>query len=832
MKPTPATPAPKKTPLLAVTPDPAGTVFKPFDEITVNGFKNGTVKILDGNGQLLLSRTVKGKPFTFKTGGALGTHTILWLDAKGLKEWTTYRLDAKTEINDAGGRYKSLLAMLRWTMLSDKWHDPFNVARYNGKTYEYFFCWLRDHVHTLKGMKYFCPGLKSAIELYAEHQREDGMVFDNIYPRDQGRRPNWWDKQFGYGGFIEISDDGEFELKRIPVECDVEYLFLEGVYFTWKATGDTEWMKSMLDKALKAVAYSTTSPYRWSEKYQLLKRGYTIDTWDFVSEFDAITSHRMVVEPGKTQFSIMHGDNTGFANGLACLAEMLDTANRAADATRVRKLEKGIRQRLDKLSWNGAFFRHQVPEDPSFTRDFGVDPETQVSLSNAYSANRGVTRKQVLAIIGTYERLRAEMPASSPGEWFGIYPPFQRGYLLKPWDYVNGGVLSIVAGELARAAFENGREKYGVHALDAMAALAKTTKDYLYSTYRGAMPEPPARAFTPLSLARVANGDLRGKGAPGVRGWFDNDPNNDLANLPTGRCEYAEIPFDVVDPAANNAKSCLLLAGDGKDGFAPSITLPVNQKAASIYFLHATSKGVDPGAITLEYADGSTAMDYINGAKVSTWYMPEAQLPADTMGKLRLGWWGATPNFNNVGCVVYGFDNPSPGKEIKSIRFDAFRNGIDWGVLGVTLCDAPVFFMPNPVSHGIPDKWGAAAVVYGLVEGLAGVKDAGVAFDSVRFTPRWESAGVDEVSATIKYEASGGYVGYTYRKQGKTLLLQLTGNASFFDVELLLPEKAAAKSVSVNGFAHPFAMRKVEQSAYCCFTLENVGVWDIAVEIK
>jgi len=123
-------------------------------------------------------------------------------------------------------------------------------------------------------------------------------------------------------------------------------------------------------------------------------------------------------------------------------------------------------------------------------------------------------------------------------------------------------------------------------------------------------------------------------------------------------------------------------------------------------------------------------------------------------------------------------------------------------------------------------------VVYGLVEGLAGVKDAGVAFDRARVTPRWEAAGVDEVFATIKYEASGGYAAYTYRKEGKTLSLQLTGNGSAFDVEVLLPEKAKAQGVRVNGAAHPFATRKVEQSAYCCFTLEGAGVWEIEVKTK
>ncbi|MCL1887592.1 MAG: hypothetical protein FWF96_01815, partial [Kiritimatiellaeota bacterium] len=408
---------PKINPLLTLSPDPAKTVFKPFDEITVGGFKTGTVQVLDGNGSLLLSRAVKGKPFTFKTGGALGTHTVLWLDAKNaLKDRANYKLAAKTEINDAGGRYKDLLAMLYWTMVSE-WGGPSNVARYNGKIYEHFVCWLRDHTHAMKGMKYFHANLKSAIELYAGYQRGDGMIYDNIYPRGQGFRANWWEKQFNYGKFMEISDDGWYELKRIPLENDVEYLFFEGIYFTWKATGDTEWMKGLLDKALKAVEYTTTSPYRWSEKYQLLKRGFTIDTWDF--QADTEEPGGMVIDAAKTRFGVMHGDNTGYAAGLSYLAEMLDAAGRASDAKRIRKLEKGIRERLDKLAWNGEYFRHHVPEDTTIVRDFGVDHEALVSLSNAYAVNRGITHKQVTAIVATYERLRREMPETSPGEWFG-----------------------------------------------------------------------------------------------------------------------------------------------------------------------------------------------------------------------------------------------------------------------------------------------------------------------------------------------------------------------------------------------------------------------------
>ena len=812
--------------MLKISPDPEKNVFKPLDEITISGFKKGIIQVLDGNGNLLLSKQVNETPFSYKVGGALGIQSILYLNKKQeLLDWTTYKIDAKTELKDKGARYEKLLATLYWSMAKGGAED---LMRYNGKIYEFFVRWLRDHVHTMKGMKYFYPNLKSAIDLYADTQRSDGMIFDNLYPRDHGTRPTYWDKIFPYGGFIEISDDELYELKRIPVENDVEYLFLEGIYYTWKATGDTEWMKSLLDKALKAVEYSTTNPYRWSTKYQLLKRGHTIDTWDFQSSITYdVTGHVMVVDLEKTKFGIMHGDNTGMAAGLSYLSEMLEVANRPDDAKRMKQLEKELRERLDKLSWNGNFFTHHVPEDTTFDyKQLGPDPETQVSLSNSYALNRGITHEQAVAIIKTYQRIRGEMPETSPGEWYTIYPPFEWGYEphSKKWEYMNGGVLSIVAGELAHGAFEHGYETYGADILKRVADLAQTTDNYLHCTYRGALPEKPKRNFTTLSLAKVANGDTRGEGAPGVRGWFDEDPNNDLRNLPTGLHSYQEIPFDVANPATNNSKSCLLLSSAGNN-YATQITLPVNKKAASIYFLHACARSADVGTITIEYEDGTIEVDYINGDKISPWYMP-----ADRKnGNCRLGWWGANGNFTNVGCAVYGYNNPNPDKEITNIRFDSFKNAAAWGVLAITLCDSPVFFMPDTVSFGIPDDWGAAAVTYALLEGLAGVKDTGVSFDKVRFAPRWEAAGVAEVNATIKYEASSGYVSYKYEKREKILNMLITGNGKTFDTELLLPEDALVKTVTVNGETQPFTIHQVEESTYCCFGLDGIGVKDVTV---
>ncbi|MGO9269710.1 MAG: hypothetical protein ACLQOO_05550 [Terriglobia bacterium] len=58
---------------------------------------------------------------------------------------------------------------------------------------------------------------------------------------------------------------------RKNVESHVEQFYLEALYYTWKASGDNEWMKAKLDGAIKAVRYVTSDPYRWSEMYQLMR---------------------------------------------------------------------------------------------------------------------------------------------------------------------------------------------------------------------------------------------------------------------------------------------------------------------------------------------------------------------------------------------------------------------------------------------------------------------------------------------------------------------------------------------------------------------------------
>src|SRR5690554_4980268 len=125
----------------------------------------------------------------------------------------------------------------------------------------------------------------------------------------------------------------------------------------------------------------------------------------------------MAVYTDRTRFGIMHGDNTGFAASCQYLAQMLRRAGRADEAEKYEQLSKEIKERLDKLAWNGSFYTHHIPEDENVKRDLGVDQSTQLSLSNAYGLNRTLTHEQCVSIINEYLKIKNNLPYGSPAEW-------------------------------------------------------------------------------------------------------------------------------------------------------------------------------------------------------------------------------------------------------------------------------------------------------------------------------------------------------------------------------------------------------------------------------
>lgn len=813
----------------------------PLDEVRITGAGDNTVSVRDSEGREYARGKAPRAGLRVRVGGSLGTHVVLLHNRSGrVVDQATFKVDCSSWIHDDGNRFGALLGMLFHTMRT--WCEGPTWVRFHDKYYKYYVCWLRDHVHTLKGMKYFDGvSLQTGIELYSDHQREDGMIWDRF--QKHSPHENWRDFTFKRGGFVRKIENDQWRFERIPVENDVEYLFVEGLYCTWKATGDDAWMTGLLDSAIKAYRYSMKDPYRWSSVHKLLKRGFTIDTWDFQSAKDAaITGAAMVVDKDKTRFGVMHGDNTGFIVGCRYLSEMLAVAGRKDESEKWFKTAERMQKRLDKVAWNGEFYTHHVPEDPKLKRDLGVDLDSQVSLSNAYDLNRAIPHEHCVEIIKTYQRIREEMPASSPGEFYQIYPPFEKGFggHNGKWHYMNGGVTTIVAGELAHGAFEHGFEQYGVDILDRVRGWGEAHDGYLDCCYRGAAPEERPTEYQPVDLRGQANVDFAGEGDPdnGVIGWI-NEGVNDLAEMPTGDQEFLGKPFQVIDPAANGRKACIGLST--QEGYARDRVIGVNAKAASLYFLHAISNGGGMiGTVELRYADGSRHLEYLySGRQVGSWFMPEDprfggnQKLRTSDVVYRLAWRGANRYFPNVGVYAYGLNNPHPDREINNVVLTVAETGVKWFTLALTCADQPVLFPTNDISFGIPDNWGAGAVVYALFEGLAGIKDTGRAFNRALVAPRWSAAGTKQADVTAKYEASGGYVRYSYQatEDGKAVVMSIAGNAEKKDLELLLPEGASVSGVTVDGESVPRRIKAVEESQYLCVPLKGIAVHDIVVEM-
>jgi hypothetical protein len=384
----------------------------------------------------------------------------------------------KTSFGKETGEYGSMLYQLENSMMhyQEKW-----VKTLGGKTRNVFVPWIRDHVHVMKAMKYLHPDVTSFIEFYLQNQTPEGLYFDYYYPLNSGGindRMRLFDKRYW-----KVFPEDSIQMHRLPVEADLEYLLVEGVYAVWQSTGDTAFVKKWLPTLVKGMNYSMTDPLRWSKKYSLVKRGYTLDTWDFMqlpTSRQEYTRNGGNVQKGifdideKTPMGIMHGDNSGMYAASVQLSKMFSLVGDQKSSKKWTNEAEGFRKRTNALAWNGIFYAHFIEDDPmpSYLK---MDQKNTLSLSNPYDINRGLpTREMAQSIIKTYIDLKEANKKNSFAEWYGIYPAVQPHFAdYKPGSYMNGGVNTIVAGELAKAAFQNGYETYGVDILQRLMELIK-----------------------------------------------------------------------------------------------------------------------------------------------------------------------------------------------------------------------------------------------------------------------------------------------------------------------------------------------------------------------
>ena len=374
--------------------------------------------------------------------------------------------------------------------------------------------WIRDNVHEMKGFKHWEYDLRSFLTFILDTQRENGSFYELIKQLD--------DRHWAYVDEKDrvIYPDDNVALVRLELEADVEYLVVEGCAQYYRATGDGEWLLSVLDRLEKAINYICTDPKRFDAALGLAIRPFTIDTWDFTNDPKSQTDRR--IHPGE-HMCAMHGDNSGLYRAMRLLANMNDKAGAPQKAACWRERAETLKKNMFAHLWNGRFFIHQLHIGPCPIP--GEDETERLSLSNAYDMNRGVTdTAQSQSIVDEYIRRRETTSAFA--EWFSIDPPYPLTFMgIAPGNYVNGAISPFTAGELARAAFDCGREAYAWSILDRFIEMVKRdgTVYFLYG------PED----------ARPQGGGPSGWGAAALMNAVDEG----LAGIEDLDCLYRDIRF-------------------------------------------------------------------------------------------------------------------------------------------------------------------------------------------------------------------------------------------------------------------------------------------------
>ena len=471
--------------------------------------------------------------------------------------------------------------------------------------------WIRDHVHVLKAMRHWEYDYAGYVDFTLAHQRADGCILELVKQADDS---HW---RYAAPESRKFFPDDNLAMCRLDIEADVEYLLVEGATYCYRISGDDAWLARALPRLEKAIDYMTSDPQRWDARHGLVKRGYTIDTWDFTYEPASVTNRTLT--PATPQ-AIMHGDNSGVYQAMAQLAWLNGRLGRTAKAAAWRARADALKAAMYKHLWNGRFFFHQLPLN---VPPVDAHERERLSLSAAYDMNRGLM--PVADCRRTIEEFRRRRQTTDCfAEWFTVDPPYDFTFARHPrGDYVNGGVCLFTAGELAKAALENGYEAYG---------------------------------------------------------W--------------------DILVRVKEMAA-------------RDG--------------TLYFLY----------------DRTTATS-INAA------------------------------------------------------------------LG-------------------PSAWGAASILSAFDEALAGVRDVGVRYDAICFSPRWPVTGLDEVRYFTGYEAADAVVDVRYVRRANGLRYLVRAPAKALAAHILLPSGTAAREVWLNGAPRAFETTAVGDSRYVDFETEGTGTYDIEI---
>jgi peptidoglycan/xylan/chitin deacetylase (PgdA/CDA1 family) len=191
-----------------------------------------------------------------------------------------------------------------------------------------------------------------------------------------------------------------------------------------------------------------------------------------------------------------------------------------------------------------------------------------------------------------------------------------------------------------------------------------------------------------VELKSVLNASLDTPIIPARSGWAGFPiPAKTLGGLPTGRGEFARVPFRLPAPAGQ--KSLGMLVIEAEDTAPRSIA--IGDTLTALYVLHTIDRGAvgrKPVAYTMHYADGSSSEhEIVVGRDLADWLFPQEKR------NCRIGWTGYLPDNEFQKCVyVAELVNPEPRKVVVSVSLSRREPYGRYVLLAMTRSAARPFF--------------------------------------------------------------------------------------------------------------------------------------------
>ncbi len=167
------------------------------------------------------------------------------------------------------------------------------------------------------------------------------------------------------------------------------------------------------------------------------------------------------------------------------------------------------------------------------------------------------------------------------------------------------------------------------------------------------------RPYANKSFSDDVSGDQLG-------GWTDQG-DNDFRMIPLGKRMINGVPFEIIDPAPNKDKSCIILSGPFRTYYPGNVDgINVGANMSQLFFLHALAwgggDGSRVGAYRINYADGTTEeVAMKDGVNVADWFCP------GDLAEAQMGLTAKHRSGADVGLWVFAWDNPKPSTRIDSI---------------------------------------------------------------------------------------------------------------------------------------------------------------------